>query len=399
MKIDWQRKADPKGVADATSLLVRSSGLEDCSGLESWVEPPGAASRASEQEQHERLRDALAAAEPTTPDDDRSEMKENVLAGARTGLAKVNQGEPPENFTLGEHIGLESVILTDGTRPSLIVRNGFVDLQAPDVGDWSMGLNRFQNEIRKVTTSVGRIDIPVSPWFEGTCFVISEGLVLTNRHVLEAIAKRDAAGAWTLNWPDATTIDFVGEDGVATATKFKVVGVAFAGPNAINNTVNFVHLDIAVMRVDPASDTATPFPKAVTFEADVAQPKADRNLYVLGFPGKPNVWLFEGQPPTGSETAQVLSTLFNNKFGTKRLAPGVIKAGPGQVANDAQKWICTHDASTLGGNSGSCVVDLDQDGFRIIGSHFAGANRGQNWAHVAARLQDYLANLSATFVA
>src|SRR5213079_2944160 len=115
------------------------------------------------------------------------------------------ESEPPERFTLGEHIGLEAVILTNGERPSLFVRNGFVDLNAPDVGDWDRDLTHFQNEIRTVIASVGRIDVPVKPRFAGTCFVIAEGLVVTNRHVLEEIATQNTAGAWTLNWPNATT--------------------------------------------------------------------------------------------------------------------------------------------------------------------------------------------------
>jgi hypothetical protein len=35
----------------------------------------------------------------------------------------------------------------------------------------------------------------------------------------------------------------------------------------------------------------------------------------------------------------------------------------------------------------------------VMALHFAGANRVQNWAHVAARLHDQLAPFSATFVA
>jgi hypothetical protein len=278
------------------------------------------------------------------------------------------------------------------------VRDGFVDLNAPDIGEWGLGLNRFQNTIRKVIASVGRIDVPVRPWFAGTCFVVAEGVVVTNRHVLEAIAKQAPDGGWTLNWPDATTVDFIGEEGAAAATKFKVTGVAFAGPDPINGSINFPHLDMAMLRVDPAGSAAIPFPMPVTFETDTLQPKARRDLYVVGFPGEPRMWTFDGTPPAGFETAQVVSKLFSDKFGIKRLAPGVVKSGAGDVANDDKKWICAHDASTLGGNSGSCVVDLSADGLRVIALHFAGANRVQNWAHVASRLHDQLARFSATFV-
>jgi hypothetical protein len=405
MKIDWHRKADAESVGESASVLRRSrrgGGLEG--GLESTFEATvtddaagasGACS--SERERLDRLGEALATSHPAVPEGEQDVIKDEVLAGARSGLAKVGQGEPPQNFTLGEHIGLEAVILTNGERPSLFVRDGFVDLNASDIGDWGLGLNRFRNVIRKVISSVGRIDVPVRPWFAGTCFVVAEGLVVTNRHVLEEIATQDAAGTWTLNWPDATSVDFVGEDGAAAATKFKVTGVAFAGPDPINRSINFAHLDMAILRVDPASNAANPFPMPVTFETDTVQPKARRDLYVVGFPGAPRIWTFDGKPPTGHETTQVISTLFNNKFGVKRLAPGTVKTGAGEVARDEKKWVCAHDASTLGGNSGSCVADLSGDGFRVVALHFAGANREQNWAHVAARLRGHLSNFSATF--
>ena len=238
-----------------------------------------------------------------------------------------------------------------------------------------------------MTASVGRVDVPVRPWFAGTCFVVAEGLVVTNRHVLEAIATQDSAGGWTLNWPGETTIDFVAEDGVTASTKFKVTGVALPGLMRSGTSSTFAHLDMAVLRVDPASDPANTFPKAVTLETDVLQPKSRRDLYVVGFPGQPRTWSFGGTPMAGTETTEVMSALFNDKFGVKRLAPGSVKVAAGDVPNDAKKWICAHDASTLGGNSGSCIVDLSGGGLRVVALHFAGVNREQNWAHVVAKLQ------------
>ena len=404
MKIDWHGSANIDSVGESADVLRRPRrGAIPETGLESTLEATVTEHAAggggpSERERLERLGDALATAQPAVAQSEQAAIKAEILAGARSGLAKVNQGAPLQNFTLGEHIGLEAVILTNGERPSLFVRNGFVDINAPDIGDWALGLNRFQSAIRKVIASVGRIEVPVKPWFAGTCFVVADGLVVTNRHVLEAIATQDAAGAWALRWPDATSVDFVGEDGAAAATKFKVTGVAFAGPDPIKGIINFAHLDMAILRVDPASDAGHAFPGPVTFETDTGQPSARRDLYVVGFPGEPKLWTFDGTPPTGTETMQVISTVFNDKFGVKRLAPGSVKAGAGEVAGDPNKWICTHDASTLNGNSGSCVADLSQDGFRVMGLHFGGINRSLNWAHVAARLRDPLAQSSATFV-
>jgi hypothetical protein len=399
MKIDWEQRVGAQGVGETTSVLLRprAGALMSESGLESTEAAGGTA--VTESERLERLSEALAATQPMLPEGEQDAVKEIILDGARTGLAKVFEGEPPESFTLGEHVGLEAVILTNGERPSLFVRDGFVDLAAPDIGNWEQDLDHFRDKIRKVIASVGKIVIPVGPRFAGTCFVIAEGLVLTNRHVLEEIAKQDSAGGWTLNWPSETNVDFVGEDGSDKSTKFRVIGVAFAGPDPINRTVNFKNLDMAMLRVDPGSDADSRFPDVVTFEKDPAQPQMPRDLYVVGFPGRPEKWLFGGTPPAGYETTQVIASVFNNRFGVKRLAPGELKAGPGQVADDAKGWICSHDASTLGGNSGSCVVDLSGDGLRIVALHFAGAARAQNWAHAAARLQEQLAAHSATFVA
>lgn len=394
MKIDWDSKANAESVDGSASILSRS---ERRGGLEGTLESAGGRGP-SEKERLDRLRNALAGAKPVVPEGEQEALKEKVLAGARAGLAKVNQGEPPQNFTLAEHVGLEAVILTNGERPSLFVRGGFIDLEAPDIGDWDLDLRRIKSKIREVTASVGRIDIPERPWFAGTCFVVAEGLVITNRHVLEVIAKQDAAGDWTFKWPEKTTVDFIAEDGAAATTKFKVTGVAYAGPDPINGTVNFAHLDMAILRVDPASDAANPFPAPVTFETDVLQPKSRRDLYVVGFSGQPQTWRFEGTPWSGFETTQVMSTVFNDKFGVKRLAPGSVKIAASEVPNDDKKWICAHDASTLGGNSGSCVVDLSGDGFRIVALHFAGVNRDRNWAHVAGRLHDQLSTFSATFI-
>src|SRR5262249_54874582 len=180
----------------------------------------------SEEERTEKLEGALATAAPAVPPGEQAEIKQQVLTGAREGLAKTLQGERPDGFSLRQHIGLEAVIITSGERPSLFVQRGFVDLKAPDIGDWDGELGRLKDPICGVISSTGRIDIPDDPGFVGSCFVISPGLVLTNRHVLEELATQDAAGKWALKWPDATTVDFIGESGAAESTKFPVRGVA-----------------------------------------------------------------------------------------------------------------------------------------------------------------------------
>ena len=79
------------------------------------------------------------------PPGEQADLKNKVLESARTGLAKLNQGEGAESFTFGcESVGLEAVILTDGERPSLFVTDGFVSLDAPDIGTWAADLGRVK---------------------------------------------------------------------------------------------------------------------------------------------------------------------------------------------------------------------------------------------------------------
>ena len=115
MKVDWQRQANSASIGESASVLLgprRGSGLE--SGLEST-----AARGPTETERLDRLGEALATSKPTVPEGEQAAIKAEVLAGARTGLAKMNQGEPPQNFTLGEHIGLEAVILKIANDPEI----------------------------------------------------------------------------------------------------------------------------------------------------------------------------------------------------------------------------------------------------------------------------------------
>jgi hypothetical protein len=406
LKIDWHKPADAGAVHRTTATLTMTRGHRRPKGLESMVQhaapvaPAAPGSPRSEHQRIDRLKDALNAAQSRMPAERRAdpEVIDHVISGAQSGLAKALQGDHASKFIFKEQLGLEAVILTNGERPSLVVHQGFIDVAAPDVGDWDGALKAFSQKIKQVITSVGRINVPPAPGFVGTCFVVADGLVLTNRHVLEVLAQPADGKRWTLNWPDATTVDFFGEEGGATSTSFRVTGVAFAGPDPINDAIDFSHLDAAILRVDPASSPGARFPQPVVFEKDVTMPTSDRDLYVVGFPGRPRNWFKDGKPLAGFETVDVLTSLFQQKFGVKRLAPGRVTTGAGQMGGDPRHWIFAHDASTLGGNSGSCVADLTQDGLRVIGLHFGGAAREQNWAHVAARLHDALAANGGTFV-
>jgi V8-like Glu-specific endopeptidase len=67
-----------------------------------------------------------------------------------------------------------------------------------------------------------------------------------------------------------------------------------------------------------------------------------------------------------------MRSIFAGIYGVKRLQPGTIRT------RLALGSTIKHDASTLGGNSGSCVVDLESG--KVLGLHFAGKYRRYNTA-------------------
>ncbi len=81
--------------------------------------------------------------------------------------------------------------------------------------------------------------------------------------------------------------------------------------------------------------------------------------------------------------------LFKDAFGVKRLAPGRIAQLPDDLPSGRGREFA-HDCSTLAGNSGSAVVDLDLNGEAVIGLHFAGISRKDNYAHGVAAIRDDL---------
>ena len=95
--------------------------------------------------------------------------------------------------------GLEAIVRTDGSRPSFLIRNGDVDRASSPLGSWENLLNARAKELRTAIASVGRIDVPGSSvGYMGTGFLIAPNLILTNRHVLQAIANTDSNGNWQL---------------------------------------------------------------------------------------------------------------------------------------------------------------------------------------------------------
>ena len=294
--------------------------------------------------------------------------------------------EAPLGPPLGvaDTFALEAIIIADGTRPSLPVKGGDVDPDHPLAGTWSGPITsaRAGQKLQRAVTAVGRIEPAnaTSQNFFGTGWVVdpATGLVLTNLHVVEAMARRlpnsmlrTANGFRILT---GAYIDFAAETGSPATDRYRVVE---AIPSSIDGT-GFRRLDAAVLKVEPLESGQS--------LSDGLRPVADTDgavgnlasFCVIGYPGPPPALSgFED----GVDWAWVHSTLFGGRYGVKRLAPGQIRNRLGAFGvEDPQSWVFGHDATTFGGSSGSAIADWTS-GFAAFGLHFAGATNDTNCAH------------------
>jgi len=291
-----------------------------------------------------------------------------------------------------EVYALEAVVRADGTRPSLLVRSGVVDPVQPLAAGWTGQLAAAGDRLTRAVAAIGRVE-PTHPSgsdFFGTCWVVDDrnGLVLTNRHVLDAMVERlpHAVARTTAGFRvfDGAFVDFAAESGSADVRRYRIVEAA---PSQVNGT-DFARLDAAVLRIEPLPDGPQDVPDALTVSADPDGPLGRLASYcIVGYPAQP---VYASGTIEGVDWAWVTRTLFGNVYGVKRLAPGMTHRPLGSLPGDKRRWVFGHDATTLGGNSGSPALAWTDSAF---GLHFAGRSIDTNCAHAVSAITTELRTL------
>jgi hypothetical protein len=302
-----------------------------------------------------------------------SAERKRLLAVGAEALELIRTEGPTATLTPEAQLGIEAIVSV--ARPALILRDGAFG-EAPPPWDGILGPHRHR--IRTTVMSVGRIGVPGLPQLPhvGTGFLVAEDAVMTNCHVARVFAQAGPDGGWSFQSGLDVNLDFL-EDPDGRARN----GTS-PGPARIDGVIG-IHpaLDLALLRIAPEARDA--MAKPLKLMAHDPGPLEGRNVYVVGYPA-----------PDYRNNAVVQRSVFGDRYLIKRLQPGAAMAPP--VGATIRMKPCSmgaepddvmfHDASTLGGNSGSCVVDLESN--HVIGLHFAGEYMHYNEAVALWRLVD-----------
>jgi serine protease len=281
---------------------------------------------------------------------------------------------------------LEALVsLTD--RPAVRVENDRIDRDHPELGPWKAAYALAEAEINAAFLSVGRIDADGE--HIGTGFVVSPGVIMTNRHVIEEFAapipKRTNPTGWVLQ-SNNVTIDF-SDDARGGPTSFRIKSIISAGKQPIvDQPVEFTKLDMALLEVETTNAAGKALPSPLQLQGNADRVRHSSRIFTVGYPAKPQVLPTDASGAIRMDVVTRLRAIYGTKYGVKYFSPGIVSTLLGQVEGDGKGWVFNHDATTLGGNSGSAAFDLDGT-IAIVGLHFAGDWLRANHAHAVAAVK------------
>lgn len=259
--------------------------------------------------------------------------------------------------------GFEAIVERFG-RPSLLVKNGTFEIPPSDI--WKARLFPTQSRLDKAIRSVGRLELVNHSYsWAGTAWIIAERIALTNRHVADLFAQKSEGGfAFRHNPfgnPFKAKIDFKEEYLQPEALEIEVEEILYVAENIDGQP------DLAFLKLKRGDSQFLP-PPIPLYDGE---PSPGRTIAVIGYPAYDN-----------RNDAGDMQRIFGDVYGVKRFAPGEVK--------DVTDGIFTHDCTTLGGNSGSVVIDVNTG--TALGLHFAGEYLQANFAVSASRLREFLKN-------
>ncbi len=288
-------------------------------------------------------------------------------AAAESGLQKLGQDRFQE-ITPSEMFGLEAIVLPRNRPVTFVRAESYDELEGPWV---SLNDDVIKRRIASLLPLIGRIEVPSSPIlpYAGTGFVVGRGLIATNRHVAQLFSQ--GLGLTIRYRAGDAAIDFKRQIDAPDDDRRAYLSV---------RAVEMIHpyWDMALLRVDDL-----PIDRMLRLSVKSPEELLDHNVVVIGYPARDD-----------RNDLALQDRIFDRTYNVKRLQPGVIRARAKIQSFENTVNALTHDASTLGGNSGSAVIEVDTG--EVVALHFAGEYLKANYAvpmyelardsHVASRL-------------
>jgi endonuclease G len=271
----------------------------------------------------------------------------------------------PEEFE--RQVELESIVMRR-QRPVLAIRDNVTQLVFIDQADseiWGQRLKAAKAVLDGAIPAVGRIELSGAPldWV-GTGWLVADNVIVTNRHVAAEFAVRNRDGFVFRMGPSqqiSAAVDFLQE---------------IENPNQlVFRLVKPLHIE-----EPPGPDVAFFEIEIVSGNAKLAQPinlasgaAISENVATIGYPAY----------DSRIAEPELMERIYGRVYNKKRLAPGGITR---IEANHL--W---HNCTTLGGNSGSVVLDLTRG--EAVGLHFSGSFLVTNYAVRADVVKKLLAQV------
>ncbi|MGH9902714.1 MAG: DNA/RNA non-specific endonuclease, partial [Pyrinomonadaceae bacterium] len=192
----------------------------------------------------------------------------------------------------------------------------------------------------------------------GTGWMIAEDVIVTNRHVAEIFAERRGQRFVISTNPEGKTVraflDFKEEHKQTASFETGVETVLFVEASGNGRP------DLALLQLKKGRNYPPPI------QLSTAKREAGEFVAAVGYPAR-----------DFRNDTQAMTKVFGDIYNVKRFSPGTVTSFGGD-------FIFTHDCSTLGGNSGSAIINIESG--QAVGLHFGGQFQKANYAVKAAAL-------------
>lgn len=294
-------------------------------------------------------------------------LAEEVRDRMATGELVTESATSPEEIE--RQVELESIAMRT-QRPVLAIKENVTQLVFIDRADseiWGERLTKAKGVLDAAIPAVGRVDLRGAPLgFVGTAWLVADNVIVTNRHVALEFATRRGDGFTFRSGatgPMSSTVDFLQEIDNPAKLVFNVVRPLHiedaGGP------------DIAFFEIELVSGDAK-LAKPIELATEITETES---VATIGYPA------YDSRIPE----PELMERIYGKVYNKKRLAPG------GITRVDAMRiW---HNCTTLGGNSGSAVFDLEKG--KAVGLHFSGSFLATNYAVRADLVKRVLSDVRA----